>query len=225
MKELQAHSQRIPTKSVPALRAYNEGLALTLAGDNTKAVTKFEEATTDDPDFAMAFSNLAQTYASLGYDDKAEQASRRAVSLSDNLSAQDRYLIEANHASIMHDTAKAIAAYENLTKVNPDDIDAQFKLAKLYEAANNFDAAKKRLALVLAADPKNVNALLASGRVDIKAGDPQAALDPLNKALSLAIEFDNEEQKGNDPASHGHRLSGPQQARRRHAQLSAGTRN
>ncbi len=196
LKELQAHSQRIPTKSVPALRAYNEGLALTLAGDNTKAVTKFEEATTDDPDFAMAFSNLAQTYASLGYDDKAEQASRRAVSLSDNLSAQDRYLIEANHASIMHDTAKAIAAYENLTKVNPDDIDAQFKLAELYEAANNFDAAKKRLALVLAADPKNVNALLASGRVDIKAGDPQAALDPLNKALSLAIQFDNQEQKG-----------------------------
>ncbi len=120
----------------------------------------------------------------------------RAVSLSDNLSAQDRYLIEANHASIVHDTAKAIAAYENLTKVNPDDIDAQFKLANLYEDANNFDAAKKRLALVLAADPKNVNALLASGRVDIKAGDPQAALDPLNKALSLAIEFDNQEQKG-----------------------------
>ena len=96
----------------------------------------------------------------------------------------------------MHDTAKAIAAYENLTKVNPDDIDAQFKLASLYEDANNFDAAKKRLALVLAADPKNVNALLASGRVDIRAGDPQAALDPLNKALSLAIQFDNQEQKG-----------------------------
>ena len=151
----------------------------------------------------MAFSELAQTYASLGYDDKAEQASRQAVSLSDNLSAQDRYLIEANHASIMHDTAKAISAYENLTKVNPDDSDAQFKLAELYEDANNFDAAKKRLALVLAADPKNVNALLASGRVDIRAGDDQAALDPLNKALSLAIQFDNQEQKGDVLAAMG----------------------
>ncbi len=110
---------------------------------------------------------------------------------------QDRYLIEANHASITHDTAKAIAAYENLTKVNPTDIDAQFALATLYEDANNYDAAKKRLALVLAADPKNVNALLASGRVDVRAGDDQAALDPLNKALSLAIQFDNQEQKGN----------------------------
>ncbi len=196
LKELQAHSQRVPTKSVPALRAYNEGLALTRAGDNTKAVTKFEEATADDPEFAMAFSELALTYANLGYDERAEQASRRAVSLSDNLSAQDRYLIEANHASIMHDTAKAIAAYENLTKVNPDDSDAQYRLASLYEEANNLDAAKKRLALVLSADPKNINALLASGRVDILAHDPQAALDPLNKALSLAIQFDNQEQKG-----------------------------
>jgi eukaryotic-like serine/threonine-protein kinase len=203
LKELQAHSQHISTTSVPALRAYNEGLALARTGDNTKAVTKFEEATADDPNFAIAFSKLAQTYASLGYDDKAEQASREAVSLSDNLSAQDRYLIEANHASIMHDTAKAIAAYENLTKVNPGDIDAQFALAKLYEVANNFDAAKKRLALVLAADPKNVNALLASGRVDIMAGDDQAALDPLNTALSLAIQFDNQEQKGDVLAAMG----------------------
>jgi serine/threonine protein kinase/tetratricopeptide (TPR) repeat protein len=196
LKELQAHSQRISTTSVPALRAYNEGLALARVGDNTKAVTKFEEATTDDPNFAMAFSKLAQTYANLGYEDKAEVASRKAVSLSDNLSEQDRYLIEASHASIVHDTVKAIAAYENLTKVNPTDLDAQFALANLYENANNYDAAKKRLSVVLAADPKNVSALLASGRVDVKANDDQAALDPLNKALSLAIEFDNQEQKG-----------------------------
>ena len=116
----------------------------------------------------MAFSKLAQTYAALGYDDKAEQASRRAVALSDNLPRADRYLIQANHASIMHDTAKAIAAYENLTKVNPDDTDAQFALAKLYEDANNYAEAKKYLAKVLASDPKFVAALLASGRVDIK---------------------------------------------------------
>ncbi len=72
LKELQAHSQHVSTTSVPALRAYNEGLALARVGDNTKAVTKFEEATTDDPNFAMAYAKLAQTYSALGYDDKAE---------------------------------------------------------------------------------------------------------------------------------------------------------
>ena len=196
LKELQAHSQHVTTKSVPALRAYDEGAQLARNGNYTQAVAKFEDATTQDPSFALAFSRLAQTYAALGYDDKAEQASRRAVELSDNLPAQDRFLIQANHASIMHDTPKAIAAYEQLIKVNPDDSDTQFALAKLYEESANFDQAKKYLAKLLAWDPNYVTALLASGRVDIKSGDAQAALDPLNKALSLAIQFDNQEQKG-----------------------------
>ncbi len=197
LKELEGHVQRVTTKSIPALRAYDEGLQLARAGNNTQALAKFQEATNDDSGFAMAFSNLAETYAALGYDDKAEQASRRAVELSENLPAQDRLLIAASHASIMHDPAKAIATYEQLAKVNPDDTDTQFALARLYEDSGNFDQAKKYLAKLLATDPKNVKALLASGRVDIKSGDSQAALDPLSKALSLSIQFDNEEQKGN----------------------------
>jgi tetratricopeptide (TPR) repeat protein len=196
LKDLQAHSQHVITNSIPALRAYDEGRQLARAGNYTQAVTKFEEATKQDPNFAMGFSKLAQTYAALGYDEKAEQASRHAVELSDNLPAQDRFLIQANHAGMLHDTAKAIAAYEQLAKVNPDDTDAQFALAKLYEDSNNFDQAKKYLKQVLASDPDYVAVLLASGRVDIKSGDPQASLDPLNKALSLAIQFDNQEEKG-----------------------------
>ncbi len=196
LKELQAHPQHVTTKSIPALKAYDEGLQLSRAGQYNQAVAKFEEATTQDPSFAMAFSKLAQTYAATGYDDKAEQASRRAVELSDNLPAQDRFLIAASHASLTHDTAKAIAAYQDLVKVNPDDTDAEFALATLYENSNNFDQAKKYLVKLLASDPNNVSALVASGRVDIKSNDPQAALDPLNKAYSLAVQFGNQEQKG-----------------------------
>ncbi|HUK73930.1 MAG TPA: tetratricopeptide repeat protein [Candidatus Bathyarchaeia archaeon] len=196
-KELEGHSQHVTTKSIPALRAYDEGLQLARAGNDTQAVAKFEEATTQDPSFAMAFSKLAETYAALGHDDKAQEASRRALELSDNLPAHDRFLIAANDAGIRHDTAKAIAAYEQLVKVNPDDTDTQFALARLYEDSGNYDQAKKYLAKVLAADPKNVQALLASGRVDIRSGDSQASLEPLNTALSLAIQFGNEQQKGN----------------------------
>jgi len=194
LKELEAHSQHVLTKSVLALRAYDEGLQLARAGNNSGAVTKFEEATQQDPGFAMAFSKLAETYAALGYDAKAQQASGQAEALSDNLPAQDKLLIEASHAGLMHDAAKAIAAYEQLAKVNPDDTDTQFALAKLYEDARQFDQAKKYLAQVLKSDPNNVAALLASGRVDIRSGDAQAALDPLNKALPLTITFDNEQQ-------------------------------
>ncbi len=196
LKELQTNSGHVLTNSVTALQAYDEGLQLARAGDNTQAVLKFEKATEEDPNFAMAFSKLAETYSDLHYDDKAYQASRRAVELSQGLPPQDQYRIQANNARIMNDNAKAIAAYENLTKLNPDDMDAQYALASLSEKASNFDEAKKRLAIVLAADPKNIKALRAIGRVQIITGSPQAALDPLNKALSLATLSGNQEQKG-----------------------------
>ena len=89
---------------MPALRAYDEALQLSRSGKEQDAAKKFEEAVSEDPNFAMAYSKLALSYHSLGFDDKAEQASRRAVTLSDNLPAQEKYLIEANHAVIMNDT-------------------------------------------------------------------------------------------------------------------------
>ncbi len=195
LKELQAHSQRVPTNSIPALKAYDEGMQLARTGDYNKAVTKFEEATTDDSNFALAYSKLAETYSRLGFDDKAERASRRALALADNLSAADRYRIQASNARVTNDIPKAIEAYENLTKVNPNDLDAQFALATLYMDASKFDDARKRLKLVLDSDPKNIDALVSSGNLEIYTGNPQAALEVLNRALSYAIQFDNQEAK------------------------------
>ena len=195
LKDLQAHAGRPSTNSVEALRAYNAGLQLARQGNNLDAVKQFEAATAADPNFALAYSKLAEIYSNLGHDDQAETASRRAVELSDSLPAQERYLIEANNARITKDTPKAIAAYEALAKENPADTDVQFALAGLYEQASNFAAAKQGLAAVLANDPKNVAGLLASGRVDIKSGNPQGGLDFLTRALSLAIQLDNQEEK------------------------------
>ena len=64
------------TNSVTALQAYDEGLQLARAGDNTQAVGKFEKATTEDPNFAMAFAKLAQTYFSLGITTKKRSRHR-----------------------------------------------------------------------------------------------------------------------------------------------------
>jgi eukaryotic-like serine/threonine-protein kinase len=197
LKELQESSQPVLTNSVAALQAYDEGIQLGRASDNMAAAAKFEKATTEDPNFAMAFARLAQSYFKLGNDVKAQQASARAVDLSRDLPRRDQYLIEANHDRIMRQTDKAIAAYENLTKASPGDIDAQFVLANLYEKAGRYDDARKRLDVVLAADPKYVDALYARGRVEIEDGKPDAALDFLNKGLSLAIKSDNKQEKAN----------------------------
>jgi len=195
LKELKAHAVRPSTDSVEALRAYDDGLQLARSGNNLAALKRLEASTTSDPNFALAFSKLGETYSNLGHDDLAERASRRAVELSDSLPVQEKSIIEANHARIIKDTQKAISAYEQLAADNPANTDVQFALAGLYEQASNFKAAKQRLAAVLTNDPKNVDVLLASGRVEIKSGNPQGGLDFLTRALSLAIQLDNQEEK------------------------------
>ncbi len=195
LKALRARSFRPSSNSVQALRAYTEGMELVRSGNNLEAAKRFEAATQQDPEFALGYSRLAQTYANLGYDDKAEQASRRAVSLSEKLPEQERYLIQANHARILNDTPKAIEAYEDLIKAAPDDPDVQFTLAGLYVRVGAFDQALKYYGKLLERDPKYVDALLAIGRVRIRSGNPQAALDDLNRALSLSVQFENDEEK------------------------------
>ncbi len=194
-KDLKGRAQYVLTQSVPALRDYDEGLQLARAGKDQDAAKKFEDAVGEDPNFAMAYSRLGLAYHALGFDDKAEQAARRSVTLSDNLPAQEKYLVEANHAVVTNDTAKSISAYEKLTEGNPDDADAQLALAGLYEQVSNYDEARKRLARVRSADSKNVDALVASGKVEVEAGNSQAGLEFLNSAYSLATQFENDEAK------------------------------
>ena len=194
-KDLKGQPQFVLTNSVAALKAYDEGLQLSRAGKEQDAARMFEEAVAADANFAMAYSRLGLSYHRIGFDDKAEQASRRAVTLSDNLPTQQRNLIEANNAMVTNDTAKAISAYQKLTEANPDDVDSQLALAGLYERAGNYDEARTHLSKVRASDSKNLDALLASGRMEVRAGNPQAGLEFLNSAYSLATQFGNDESK------------------------------
>lgn len=193
--DLKAHAVRPSTTSLEALQDYENGLALERTGEDLKAVEQFHAATEADSNFALAFARLAEAYSNVGQDDLAQSASRRAMELGETLPAAERYLIEANNAEIRHDPQKAIQAYEQLAAANPSDTEVQFALAKLYEQTSDYAAAKQRLTAVLASDPKNVAALLASGRVAIVSGDPKGGLDFLSKALPLAIELNNQQEK------------------------------
>jgi serine/threonine protein kinase/tetratricopeptide (TPR) repeat protein len=195
LSDLKAHAVRPTTTSVEALQDYESGLAQERAGENTKAAEAFRAATTADSNFALAFMRLAETYSNMGQDDLAQSASRTAVELGESLPAAERYLIEANNAEVNHNSQKAIAAYQELAAANPSDTDVQFALAKLYEQTSDYPAAKQRLTAVLANDPKNVMALLASGRVAINSGDFKGGLEYLTKALPLAIELNNPQEK------------------------------
>jgi tetratricopeptide (TPR) repeat protein/tRNA A-37 threonylcarbamoyl transferase component Bud32 len=192
LKRLTAASFKPSSQSFQALRDYSEGLDLVRQGNQAEAVKRFTRATEEDADFAVAYSKLAQAYAALGYDTEAERFSRKAMSLGERLPAQEKYLIQAIDASIRHDTAKAVAAYENLAKALPDDPTILFDLGTLHERAAELAAARDAFAKALQRDPKFFDALLANGRILIRLQKSEEALDYLNRALSLSIQLENE---------------------------------
>src|SRR6185436_19236891 len=81
LKELAAASLKPSSASFEALRYYQEGMDLVRQGNHSDAVQRFTLATNEDPQFALAYSKLAQANAALGYDAEAARFSRRAIDL------------------------------------------------------------------------------------------------------------------------------------------------
>jgi tetratricopeptide (TPR) repeat protein len=195
VKELLSQAFRPASASLDALRDYNQGVELMRQGNSLEAVKRFQAATSADAQFAWAYSRLGEELLALGHDAEAEKASRHAVQLSQNLSLSERYFMEASCARVVHDKRKAIEAYENLAKSFPDNLDVQSALGRLYEDNGDFDKARIYYQNVLNAEPKNPDALLSMGRVEIEAGNPERGLTSLGPALSLTIPADNKQEE------------------------------
>jgi tetratricopeptide (TPR) repeat protein/predicted Ser/Thr protein kinase len=195
IEELQSTAFEPSSTSVKALQAYDQGLQLQQAGKNSEALKAFKISTESDPEFALAYSKLAETYEKAGQDDQAQATSLKAVDLSQKLPKQEKYLIGAAHAKILKEFAKAIEAYGTLAKASPGDADVSYELARLYEESGDLDKARTYYQKVHELDPKRLEVMNAQGRVELEANNWQKGLGFLTTALNLAIELNNEEQK------------------------------
>ncbi|MGB7683073.1 MAG: tetratricopeptide repeat protein [Candidatus Acidiferrales bacterium] len=193
--ELKSQAFLPSSKSLDAIRLYSEGVDLAGNGNNLEALKLFDASTKADPDFALAYAKLGQTYANLGHDNEAEENSRKAVDLSEGLPVHEKNLIAANYARIERDYPKAIEDYEHLASATPDDAGIQFALANLYEDTSVLDKAHDHYEKAVADDPRRVDAVLALGRVEIYNNNPRGALDYFNHALTLAAQLENDEAK------------------------------
>jgi tetratricopeptide (TPR) repeat protein/predicted Ser/Thr protein kinase len=195
IKELQASSFSPSSHSAAALRDYNKGEEFLHSGKNLEALRSFQAATNEDGTFALAFSELAQSYSQLGFDQEAVQASRKAVELSRQSPVAERFLIDAQHALVLKDNKKAISSYESLAATRPDNNDIEYALGGLYLEQGEIEKARQQLAKILHNDPNDLRAIWRMGVAEIVANNPQAALEPLTRGLTLAVQGDNQEQK------------------------------
>ena len=139
MDQMKAAAFTPSSKSMEALREYSEGLRLSRENNDLEAVKHYQAATVDDPNFALAYARLAQADSRLGHGPEAEQFSSKAVELDANLPPAERYMIEAAGARIQNNFDKAMEAYDNLSKLMPQDPEIWSEIAELYESKGNYD--------------------------------------------------------------------------------------
>ena len=104
-------------------------------------------------------------------------------------------MIQAENARVTTDYGKATHSYEKLAEMLPNDSDIQYALARLYEDSGAFEKARASYDKILARDPKNLDALLHTGWVEIRRDNAQGSLDYLGRALTLAVQLQNDEEK------------------------------
>jgi tetratricopeptide (TPR) repeat protein len=194
--QLKAQAFKPSSSSIEALRDYSQGMELLRSGRNLEANPVLQAAVNADPQFALAYTALAQTQAALGHQADAEQSSRRATELANTqgLPPLEKTLIAATHATILRNNKKAVELYQQLAQAMPANVDVQYGLGTVYSDTGDYEKARAAFSAILQSDPKNVMALWQIGVVEFMSGHPQGALDPLSKAEYLTIQSDNKEQ-------------------------------
>ena len=181
------------SRNPEAVKAYVDGLARLYQGDNIDAAALFEKAIEIDQGFAMAHTYRGAALTNLGRDEEAAAQLSKAVELSGDLPATDRLFVASRQALASGEPARAIEALDQLTTLLPNNLGAFYELAMAHELIGNWDEATSNLERVVSLDPKFGAALFALGRVQIKKGSCEKALEYLMGALSHNILIGNKE--------------------------------
>jgi serine/threonine protein kinase/Tfp pilus assembly protein PilF len=134
--------EAITTSSSEAYRYYREGMEYLSKADYLKCIPLMETAVAIDPEFAMAYRNMAVAYENIGYRTEAMKRYQKAFELSDKVSERERYYILGNfylHSETTYD--KALKTYNELLKLYPGDSSALNNLGALYLFLEEWDKA------------------------------------------------------------------------------------
>ena len=148
--EISAGDAALVRASLPsnsdAVRLYSEGLARLRIADARAARDLLERAVAADPNYALGHSALADAWAGMGYDQKAQQESKKARDLSSGLSREKRLWIEGKDWELNRQWDKAVEIYRTLVDFFPDNLEYGLRLAAAQKQARTVDEALATLA-------------------------------------------------------------------------------
>ncbi len=192
LSQVEADGVRAEAPSNPeAMRPYAQGLASNRAFDALSAQAILSKAVSVDPGFTLAHSELARTWASLGYDANAQQEAKKAMDEAGNLSREKHLLVEARFYETSRNWPKAIEAYQTLFSFFPDNVEYGLQLANAETAAGRGkDAQKSLTALDALKTPTQTDPRINLARSDAAAslGDSKLRRDMAELAAQQATQ-------------------------------------
>lgn len=128
------------TSSREALVLYVEGKLKFYNEEYEESIKLYKQAIEIDPDFAMAYKEIAWTYAYTSDVDKRMEYFEKAMAHSENLPAKEKWLIQAMYYGEDEKTYdKAIDAFKKIVKINPENYEAVSQLGGLYIQLEEWD--------------------------------------------------------------------------------------
>jgi len=168
------------TSSLEALKAFSAGWKAQLQGDTT-SIPFYKQAIELDPNFALAYSQLATPYINVGEMTRATAAVRKAFELRGRVSEHEKLRITAYYYSfVTGELQKSSEVYELWRQEYPRDLIPNVELTNNYMVEGNWQQALLEAQQALRADAQNnyvwfnlASIYLALNRLE----DAKAALD------------------------------------------------
>src|ERR1700689_146128 len=142
-----------------------------------------------DPKKAEAYNNLALAFISRAHETESPDYDRQAadaIAAGLNLAPRDFQLRKARVALLLdqHDLARARDEARDLNLHNPDDATVHGYLARAYIGLGNYPDAEASAQWMLNLQPFNVPGLLIAADLREHYGDPEGALEVLDRAYA-----------------------------------------
>src|SRR5260221_9168800 len=131
------------TSSLEALKAYSEGTAARLKGNEPGAVALLKHALELDPNFASAHAILGSTYSNLGQSSLYEKYLKQAFDLRDRSSERERLYIAGHYYDSIGDIDQQMQTWQLYVQTYPNDESPTSNLAVLYDRLGEYETGLK----------------------------------------------------------------------------------
>jgi len=180
-----AHYQTQPTSREDAYRANNLGVALLEQFKYKEGADSFRRALQIDPKLVLARINLAIALYNVPDLVAAQREAQAAIALAPN--APQPYYIQGLIAKTQARMDDAVAPFQQVLKLDPNDVGANINLGQIYSQQRKYVEAIAVFRTALAAEPYNSTALYNLGTTLIRAGQREEG----QKVIQRFQEFRN----------------------------------